>query len=56
MGRSVAVVCINRSAKLSRAALMSMAAYLRGLIAIAFFCFVLRELKKFSATRSDTDC
>jgi len=33
-----------------------MAAYLRVVVGIAFSCFVLRVLKKCSATRGDTDC
>lgn len=54
--RSVAAVCINRNAELSRTALMPVAAYLRGLIGIAFSCFMLRVLKKCSTTRGETDC
>ena len=53
---SVAAVCINENDELSRTLLMSMAVYLRGLVGMGFSCFVLRVLKKCSATRGDTDC
>ena len=53
---SVVAVCINENDELSRTALMSMTAYLRDLVSMVFSCFVLRVLKKFSATRGDTDC
>ena len=53
---SVAAVCINGNDELIRTALMSMAAYLRGLVGMVFSCFVLKVLKKGSATRGDTDC
>lgn len=47
---------MSGSNDLSRTALMSVAAYLRGLVGMVFSCFVLRELKKCSATRGATDC
>ena len=46
---------MSRNDELSRTALMPMAVYLRDLVGMVFSCFVLRVIKKCSATRGDTD-
>lgn len=56
MGYCRLLLCVDGNDELSRTALMSMATYLKGLVGMVFSSFVLRVLKKCSATRGDTDC